>query len=348
MTPIAPLIKLARDGRLLPALRGAALLDPFYQVAWLAAAERAGVLVRLAASPMRRGELGALHGADAAMREAWEAWLAVGVRVGLLSFDGERYALSGLALALTKPGNDATLALIEEAASLHYRLITDTPGKLARGELWQLSDQDDALTVRSSRVLEPFELEALDRTLPSAGNVRLLDVGCGEGHSLRHAAQRNADLTALGLELQPEVAARAIRNVKAWGLQSRIAVEAVDVRAREPVAGFDIATLNNNIYYFPLGERVCVLAHVRNFLRPGGRLLITTACRGGSAGMTVLNLWAAATEGAGRLPDVDELQGQLTEAGFADVRTLRLIPAQAYFAFMATYHGESPSREVTS
>src|SRR6476659_1075601 len=116
MTPIAPLLKLARGGQLLPALRANALFEPFYQVIWLAAAKRTGVLDRLAASAMRRGEMGALHGGDATMREAWEAWLGVGIRVGLLSFDGERYALSGLARALARPENDATLALVEEVA----------------------------------------------------------------------------------------------------------------------------------------------------------------------------------------------------------------------------------------
>jgi SAM-dependent methyltransferase len=291
---------------------------------------------------MRRGELGALHGGDAAMREAWEAWLAVGVRAGLLSFDGEYYALAGLARALSEPRNDATLALVEEAATLHYRLIGETLDKLARGELWRLDDQDAALTARSSRALEAFQFAAIDRTLPAEGSVRLLEIGCGDGYCMRHAAQRNPDLTALGLELQPEVAARARDNVRAWALDSRIAVEVSDIRTREPVAEFDFATLHNNVYYFPVAERVRVLGHVRKFLRPGGRLLVTTCCRGGNPGMTVLNLWGAATSGAGRLPDVTEMRQQLRDADFTSVQVLRLVPAQAYYAFVATYDGPYP------
>jgi len=335
MTPIAPLLKLARDGQLLPALRANALFGPFYQVIWLATAKRTGVLARLAGSAMRRGEMGALHGGDATMRDAWEAWLAVGIRVGLLSFDGERYALSGLARALSKPENDATLALVEEVATLHYRLIGETSEKLSRGELWQLADQDGELTARSSRALEAFQFDAIDRACPQAGPVRLLEIGCGEGYCMRHAAQRNPSLTALGLELQPDVAARARENVKGWGLESRIAVELSDVRAREAVAEFDIATLHNNVYYFPTQQRADVLRHVRGFLREGGRLLLTTCCRGGNAGMAVLNLWGAATVGAGRLPDVAELRRQLVDAGFRHVEVRRLIPGDAYYAFVA-------------
>ena len=62
--------------------------------------------------------------------------------------------------------------------------------------------------------------------------------------------------------------------------------------------------------------------------------------------MAVLNLWGAATAGAGRLPDVAEMRQQLIDAGFGTVEVLRLIPAQAYYAFIATYHGPSP-QEMT-
>jgi SAM-dependent methyltransferase len=75
-----------------------------------------------------------------------------------------------------------------------------------------------------------------------------------------------------------------------------------DVRTRAPHADFDLATLHNNIYYFPVVERVAVLRHVQAFLKPGGRLLVTTVCRGPGVAVDILNLWGAMTSGCGRLP----------------------------------------------
>jgi hypothetical protein len=49
----------------------------------------------------------------------------------------------------------------------------------------------------------------------------------------------------------------------------------------------------------------------------------------------MLNVWAALTDGCGRLPTVTELERQLVEAGYADVRSRRLVPGQAYYAFVA-------------
>jgi len=51
--------------------------------------------------------------------------------------------------------------------------------------------------------------------------------------------------------------------------------------------------------------------------------------------MTALNLWGAATAGAGRLPAVDEMTAQLMDAGFDDVRAIRLIPGDGFYAFVA-------------
>jgi hypothetical protein len=80
---------------------------------------------------------------------------------------------------------------------------------------------------------------------------------------------------------------------------------------------------------------VAVLQHVAGFLRPGGFLLLTTLCQGGSLGAEALNLWGAATRGAGRLPAEDELVGQLRQAGYASVKTINLVPGDRFMAFQA-------------
>lgn len=95
-----------------------------------------------------------------------------------------------------------------------------------------------------------------------------------------------------------------------------------------------MVTLHNNIYYFPFQSRPGLLAFVRGFLKPGGRLLLTTGCRGGSIFMELLNLWGAATEGCGRLPDPGEMVEQLKQGGFTSVTATRLYPFDSFYFFV--------------
>jgi hypothetical protein len=71
------------------------------------------------------------------------------------------------------------------------------------------------------------------------------------------------------------------------------------------------------------------------FLRPGGFLLLTTCCQGGSLGVEALNLWGAATNGAGRLPAEEELVNQLHQAGYSTVKTKNLLPGDRFVPFQA-------------
>ncbi len=142
-------------------------------------------------------------------------------------------------------------------------------------------------------------------------------------------------MTAVGIELQEDVAQVAGKNIRAWGLESRVNVETGDIRAKSPEEQFDIATLYNNIYYFPVEERVDLLRHIGSFLKPGGFLLLTTCCQGGSLGSEALNLWGAATRGAGRLPAEDELVRQLRDAGYQTVKTKNLLPGDRFVGFQA-------------
>jgi hypothetical protein len=48
-----------------------------------------------------------------------------------------------------------------------------------------------------------------------------------------------------------------------------------------------------------------------------------------------LNLWGAATGGAGRLPSENELVSQLRQAGYRTVKTKNLVPGDRFMAFQA-------------
>ncbi len=332
---LKPFFNLLREGRLTPVLGVGAALKPFYKLTWLAAAGESGLLNRLASGPATFESLAEGCRPAAQGREALGAWLQLGIRLKLLALGAGGYELRGMAKALARPENDATLAMVQEVAGLHHKLIAETPSRVRGGELFTLADQDGELIARSSRILEPFQAEAIQEFFPQNGNVRLLEIGCGSGVYLRYAAERNPSLTAVGLELQPAVAEMARTNLRDWGLEGRVKVEDGDFRARPAGELFDIATLYNNIYYFPVAERVALLGRIASFLKPGGFLLLTTCCLGGSLGAEALNLWGAATSGAGRLPAEDELVGQLRQAGFGAVKTKSLLPGDKFLAFQA-------------
>jgi len=332
---LKPFLSLLRDGRLSALLGVGSELKSFYKITYLAAAGEAGLLKRLADGPATLNSLTEFFAARGQSEDALEAWLQMGVRLRLLSLGPKGYALRGLARALARPQNDAALAMVEEVAGLHHKLIAKTLPKLRNGELWTLADQDGELIARSSSVLEAFQAEMIRRAFPAHGALRLLEIGCGSGIYLRHAATRNPELTAIGLELQPAVAEVARRNLRGWGLEERVKVEDGDIRTKVSSELFDIATLYNNIYYFPVEERIAMLHHISSFLKPGGFLLLTTCCQGGSPGVEALNLWGAATSGCGRLPAEDELVSQLRQAGYGAVKTMNLVPGERFLAFQA-------------
>ncbi|MDP3181593.1 MAG: class I SAM-dependent methyltransferase [Desulfobaccales bacterium] len=334
---LSALFSFLRRGRLQLIWRLSRLLNSVYRAGFLSAAASHGVLRRLAAGPVSFDCLAAELASDPASQEALAAWLQVGVRLGELQLGKDGYSLRGkLAKAMAAEKNDAEAAFLEEAMGLHYALLTRLPELLAQKRRFTLADQDGELIARSSRLLEPLVFDAINAVVPRSGPLNLLEVGCGSGTYIRYAAARNPGLKALGVEMQPQVAAWASRNLKTWRLEDRAAVEVGDIRHRAAEPVFDVVTLHNNIYYFPVDLRVEVLAHLRKFLKSGGRLLITTGCQGGSPIMALLNLWGAATEGCGRLPAPEEMLGQLRQAGFTSVKATRLYPFDSYYAFVGT------------
>jgi SAM-dependent methyltransferase len=331
---------LVSGGRLRLLWAATRLFTPFYRLSFVAAAARAGLLRRLADGPQPLAALAAEMAPNPATHAALAAWLGLGVRLGELALGPDGYRLSGLlARQLADDANDQVAALLEELVSFHHRLICETPERLRRGERWQAADHDGRLIARSSRIMEPFIFQLIDWAVPPTGALRVLEVGCGSGTYMRYAAERNPELSAVGVEMQPDVVALAQQQIASWGLAERLRVETGDIRSRAADPTFDLVTLYNAIYYFPVAERVALFRTLAKFLRPGGRLIVSSSCRDGSPGMQMLDVWTSSVEGFGPLPSEDELAAQIAEAGFAAVEARSIIPGERYVAVLATLPG---------
>lgn len=79
---------------------------------------------------------------------------------------------------------------------------------------------------------------------------------------------------------------------------------------------------------------MALLEHLKDFLKPGGFLVLVTGCQGGQALMEMLNLWGAATAGADRLPMPDEMVAQMQAAGFEQVQAKNFLPGDSFYCFV--------------
>lgn len=328
---------LIKGGRLLLLLRFKMLFTSFYRLCFFASMTDSVILEQLSRGPVPVGSLTGKFAKNPSLCNATESWLGLGVRLGLLKKDDAGYSLRGfLAKKLAARENDSIRALVREVASLHHLYIMQTPVKLVGGLVWdpaEMHNEYGDLIARSSRTLEPFLFELVDSIFPKSGPVRLLEVGCGHAGYIIYAADRNSSLNAVGLELDSHVAEIARCNIQTRGLQDRVKIVVEDARNYRTPELFDILTLYNNIYYFPVEERIELFRHLRSLLNTNGRILLTTGCMNGSIEFELVNLIHAATKGWGRLPDKNEMLQQLSEAGFERNSAINLIPGNKYYAF---------------
>jgi len=313
------------------------LVKPFYKLSFLASAGALGLLRELRGGPVPFPELAKKFVRLEPDQGAFREWLGIGEGLGVLRQTSRGFRLKGiLSRLLAREAYGPLSGLIEETVSLHHRLITDLPKRLGEGRHYGLSEHDGTITARSSTMMEPLIFNVLDRVIPKTGAVALMDVGCGGGTYLRYAMERNPELTAVGVELQADVAELARQNLERWRMSKTVTVQTADIRDLPPKAQYDFISLHSNIYYFKQDRRVALLRHLRGFLKPGGKLIITTACAGGTIPARMEGLWSSMTEGFGPYPGLQELLGQTREAGYESALSWKLVLGESFYCVQGT------------
>ncbi|HEX4436059.1 MAG TPA: methyltransferase domain-containing protein [Solirubrobacteraceae bacterium] len=135
-------------------------------------------------------------------------------------------------------------------------------------------DYHEALWSSVPEGLQPSSFELRRRFLIDALNpgVRLLDIGCGEGHFGASAAEAGAEVVAADVAEEPLRRARALHP----GLDVRL-IDGEGEWALDD-AGFDVVWAGEVIEH--VADTASWLSELRRVLRPGGRLILSTPLLG--------------------------------------------------------------------
>lgn len=309
--------------------------EAFVRFHFLYASTKSGLLVNLKKWTGKDDLLGKL---GVRRPELLDSLLETGIALGEIKCRANRYKICGVrSLALAEESADALSAMVEEYVTYHGDAYRHLPERML-GELplGSYLDELGPLVARSSRVLEPFMKEFVKSLVRWHGSLRLLEIGCGSGIYIRHAAETNPLVSGIGIDLQPEVVKETSASLRQWGLESRFKILEADIRkpGSEFSGPFDLITSYNNIYYFGEKERAGLFASLRSLLKPGGRLALVSAFQGNSTAMANFDLVLRSTRGCAPLPRLDELISQLSDSGFKHIKTTRLLPGQAFYGMI--------------
>ena len=301
------------------------------RIRFLRAAERVGLIQKLR-TPSTAEELArVLNISDVGLlREL----LDVGASVGELRSRDGRYSTKGSRVrALASEGGEALSAFTGELADYRGDVYRDLPAQLFGGERGHYLDEYDELVARASRLLEPFIARFVREIVTRRAPRTLLEIGCGTGIYVRHAAEACPELSAVGIDISERVSALAGANFAAWGLANRCTALHADIRQTHLArldGPFDVVTLHNNVYYFAAPERANLLADLRRRLAPGGRLVVTSVFVGKGLAAAEFDLVLHATAGCWPLPKRTELLDELRHAGFSAIEFHRLASPPLY------------------
>lgn len=194
---------------------------------------------------------------------------------------------------------------IEDADRAFYeRMLGST--LVYSGGYWS-SDSDDLDAAQQTK------LDVVCRSLGLGPGMRLLDLGCGWGGLLLHAAKAYG-VTAVGVTVSAEQAEQVSKRAHDAGVSNLVEVRVAEAGEIEDAPYDAITSLGASDFFGP--ERYAGhIQHVAGLLRPGGRLLVLQATRRGEPIDSEQSFLGAYLVRGGALSSLSDVLTSLEEAG---------------------------------
>lgn len=193
---------------------------------------------------------------------------------------------------------------------------------IGSGDYWDLPSEDRVAFARSvspnpyaEGLVAAFraDIEADPERADLLAGCHVLELGCGVAGRILTMMRAAPGLTAVGVELSPDLAAEAARRAADLGLADRFTVVCADAAEFTSDERFDRAFWSQ--FFFPSESRAPALATLHRCLRSGGILSLPVA--DDDPAERLFRLLLASWGIPLRTPD--ELVVEIEEAGFVDV-----------------------------
>jgi cyclopropane-fatty-acyl-phospholipid synthase len=220
------------------------------------------------------------------------------------------------------PGRVHSLLRDAKAISHHYDVGNDFYS-LFLGKTWTYSCArfvDDGMSLDEAQVAK---YDMVCRKLGLQEGMRHLDVGCGWGGLLIHAAA-NYGITGVGITLSKEQADRAKTRIAEAGLSDKIEIRIQDYRDLRNET-FDAISSIGMFEHVGRSQMTKYFASLNTVLAPGGRLLNHAIDAVGGSAMHPDGFIARYVFPDGELQDLSVSIGAMQDSGFEirDVESLR-------------------------
>jgi SAM-dependent methyltransferase len=315
------------------------ILDPLLSAAQLLGllqgAHRSGLLAA-ARTPASPAQLAAVTGI--AESRVVDICRALDAHAVLIQTEGQ-YHLAGPWLVLTAPNSPFLLEDILAITFTQMKMLTNAAGD---ENYWTLTAEDRLATAKGVTInpASPPAPGALARNLREhiteidalfAAGGHYLELGCGVGGGMLSFLQAYPKLTAVGVELAPDLLAVARQRALDLGVSDRVHFYEGDARDFQAPAQFDAVFWSQS--FFPKASRAAALQVAYQSLRPGGLLLATLQMwepsiitdslhtkEGREYAITQIN------HGGWGVPDVgaEALQQEIEAAGFIEAKAVTL------------------------
>ena len=189
---------------------------------------------------------------------------------------------------------------------------------------------------RRFALLERQAIASLARVPGVRAARRVIDIGCGQGTYLAGVLTHYRDAHGLGIELDPSVAEEARRTLREAQVSRRGEIRVGDFMTLDLAEGsYDLALLNNLIYYFSREQRRALFERVSGCLAGHGVFAIQTTIAaadritralGVDQSTATFDLVLRAHRNLHGLPDPEEVFSDLREAGFEEMGEISIGP----------------------